>query len=266
LIFFSKLWKDFFLLLTTTGLLPVTHRSYHSHRTSFTTNTLSAMCVSRNEVDDNDNDNDESRIHHSNTFHFIQQNLLFPPPGPQPQQQQQPQQLQQSVSSESSDLILFSNVNEIFIQNTTNHLQAIEKIWNAEKFCSGGLLRGQLARDKTLTQHRRQRQGKGQGQAKEILVDLENGDRVLYPRSVGEVAAGGGSRRQTNKSKPRVGSVARSLSPMSNQTAPIAVQQLAGDSSSRNSKIVFTDGGGNLTEKFSSVLSRIVENDRDKYS
>jgi hypothetical protein len=188
-------------------------------------------------------------------LHFIQQTLLFPstpPPAaalaPPPALSLCPpeEQHQQHEQFSTDEVILFSTVNEISIQNTTNHLEAIEKIWNAEKFCSGGLLRGRLARD----QH---------PASPKMIVDAENGDRVLYPRSVGEVA--GGSRRKTKKIKARHRSVARSLSPMESEN------QQSGDST-RHSKILFTEeqGGGGSVEKFSSVLTRIVENDRDKYS
>lgn len=150
---------------------------------------------------------------------------LFPP---------EEQQQQSSID----EIILFSKVNEMSIQNTTNHLEAIAKIWSAEKFCSGGLLKGRLSKDK-----------------RPISVDVAQGDLVLYPRSVGELA--GGSRRKTQNLKARGGSVGRSLSPMKSQPT--------GDST-RHTQILFTEGRGGTLERFTSVLASIVENDRAKYS
>ena len=184
---------------------------------------------------------------------FIQQTLVFPSSPPSalatttptaapdmmtdslfpPEEQQQQQQ------SSIDEVILFSKVNEMSIQNTTNHLEAIAKIWSAEKFCSGGLLRGRLSNDKRPPS----------------LDYVEEGDLVLYPRSVGELA--GGSRRKTKNIKARGGSDGRSLSPMKSQQT--------GDST-RQTQILFTEGRGATLEKFTSVLASIVENDRAKYS
>jgi hypothetical protein len=128
-------------------------------------------------------------------------------------------------------------VNPVAYHSPQDHLHLIEKIWKSEQMCSGGVGRGGLTKEKKYTPQ---------------VLRPDPGDRILIPRSVGELLVGGAPRR-TKNIKSRLGTMAKSLSPVKGR-----------GESDQKTKIFFVEGASN--QKFSSVLAKIVENHRAKYS